>query len=184
MLKQHPEKNSNFVSAEGWILFAQVGRPHGLKGAFFLKTSDRRTTWDHYKNLLIELPQGFLPVKVLNSYNSGKALVVHLERPNSREEVEAFYNKNLFVHKDEIVIDQNEFLVAELTGFKVIDSEKGVIGEVSQVVCFGAQDNLEIKITNSDKMALFPFIDAFVKKVDKENRVIEIIYTPEFFEDI
>lgn len=168
---------------KGYIQFAQIGRPHGLKGAFFLKTEDKRTVWDGYKKLLLETPNGYIEKKVLKTYLSGNALAIMLEDLVNRNEIEPLYNKNIFVHKDEIHLKEDEYIVGNLIGFKVFAEEKGCIGAVKGISSFGAQDNLEIFITESKKTFLFPFIDSFVKNVNDSEERIDIVYVPEFLED-
>ena len=92
----------------GYINFAQVGRPHGLKGAFFLKTADNRTTWDGYKKLIVETNHGFLEKRVIKTYLSGKALVIVLDGFLNRNDVEPLYNKRIYVHQSEIEVNEDE----------------------------------------------------------------------------
>jgi 16S rRNA processing protein RimM len=167
----------------GYIQFAQIGRPHGLKGAFFLKTEDKRTLWDGYKTLLIETQTEFIEKKVLKTYLSGNALAIILESFLSRNDIEPLYNKKIFVHKNEIIIKEDEYIVSSLVGYKVYAKDKGFIGTITGVSSYGAQDNLEISIANSNKIFLFPFIDSFVTRVSESEERIDIIYVPEFFED-
>jgi 16S rRNA processing protein RimM len=167
----------------GYIQFAQFGRPHGLKGAFFLKTEDKRTEWDGYKLLLIETPQGFIEKKVIKSFLSGNALAIVLDGFDSRSQIEVLYNKKIFVHKNEIQLKEDEYIVGNLVGFKVYSEDKGFIGTVNGVSSYGAQDNLEILVAQTNKISLFPFIDSFVKRVSENEERIDIIYVPEFFED-
>jgi len=167
----------------GYINFAQVGRPHGLKGAFFLKTEDNRTTWDGYKKLIVETNHGFLEKKVLKTYLSGKALVIVLDGFLNRNEVEPLYNKKIYVHQSEIELKEDEYIVDKLIGFKVYAEDMGLVGTITGISSFGAQDNLEILSTNTKETFLFPFLDKFVKNIDEHNQRIEVIYIPEFFED-
>lgn len=164
-----------------YIQFASVGRPHGLKGAFFLKTEDRRKVWNQYQQLLLETPQGFIQKKVNKHYLSGDALVLELEGLNSRSEIESFYNKKIFVHKNEIKLEENEFLVHDLMNFSVICAQKGVLGEIIGVISYGAQENLEIKMIESKHVALYPFIDKYILSINYEKKQIEIEYLEEFF---
>ena len=142
-----------------YIQFASFGRPHGLKGGFFLKTSDRRKVWDGYKSLLVETQNGFVEKKVTKHYLSGEALVLELEGLNSRTEVEALYDKKIYVHKDFVVVNKDEYLVNDLINFSVISTsatnEKIIIGQVVGVISYGAQENLEIKLHNSN-VVLYP----------------------------
>lgn len=171
------------LRSKGYLQFAQVGRPHGLKGAFFLKTEDKRTEWDGYKTLLIETPQGFFEKKVLKTYLSGNALAILLEGFENRNQIEPLYHKKIFVHKDQINVKEDEYIVGTLIGYKVYSDDKGFIGTISGVSSYGAQDNLEISVAESNQIFLFPFIDSFVKRVSASEERIDIIYVPEFFED-
>lgn len=171
------------IDINEFLQFARVGRPHGLKGAFFLKTEDRRTKWDGYKELLIETKDGFLLKKVLKSYLSGNCLALILEDFTTKDQIEVLYDKKIYVHKNQIKVKKHEFLASELNGYQVYDSQRKLLGVVTGVVSFGAQDNLQIKTHNTQKEILFPFIEPFVISVDRENKSIEIIYVTEFFDE-
>lgn len=183
MIKKFSLEDEKLLRHKGYIQFAQVGRPHGLKGAFFLKTPDNRTEWDGYSQLLLQTNNGFYETKVIKSYTSGKALAIILAGIEQREAVEALYNKNIFVHETEIPIGEDEYLVANLIGFKVYAETKGYIGTIQGVSSFGAQDNLEIYIEKYKKVFLYPFIDSFVTQVSQQDRRVDIKYVPEFLED-
>jgi len=167
---------------EDYISFAQVGRPHGLQGAFFLKTPDRRREWDGYKKLFIETAEGYLEVHVSKAYTSNKGLVLQLKEITSINAIEELYDKKIYVHKSEIRVAENEFVVHALVGCFVISEDKKELGIVVAVSSFGAQENLEIKMTETGEHVLYPFLESFVKKVDTEKKLIEIVYIPEFFE--
>jgi 16S rRNA processing protein RimM len=183
MIKKFDLVDEEKLRNRGYIQFAQIGRPHGLKGAFFLKTEDKRTEWDGYKTLLIETPQGFIEKKVLKNYLSGNALAIVLDGFENRSHIEPLYNKKIFVHKDEIHVKEDEYIVGTLIGYKVYSEDKGFIGTIQGVSSYGAQDNLEILVEKSNKISLFPFIDTFVKRVSDSEERVDIIYVPEFFED-
>ena len=180
--KSDPKNRPRDLSDE-WIAFAQVGRPHGLKGAFFLKTPDRRTTWDHYKKLLLQTKDGLVSLQVLKAYVSGGAIAVVTDVLETREKVEVSYDAPLYVHRSEIQTTEDEYVVSDLLGLKVHCAEKGELGVVVAVVNFGAQENLEIKLTGTTRTIYFPFIEAFVKNVDNANGTLEIVYAPEFFDE-
>lgn len=177
-------KNKHASPGEEWILIAHVGRPHGLKGAFFVKTKDRRTEWGGYVNVLLECQAGFEPRNVLRTYVSGQALAMCLEGLENRETTESFYDKRMFVSRKEIAQAgaDEEYLVHDLEGMAVTAAGHGLLGHVVSVGNFGAQENLEIKLVGSEKTVFFPFIEPFVKNVDMETRSIEIEYVDTFFE--
>lgn len=166
-----------------WIPFAHVGRPHGLRGAFFLKTEDRRTAWDGYERLLLETPEGPKPLKILKAYVSGGALALQSDLLASREACEASYGRALFVHRDEIAAEENEYIVGDLLGAEVRDEAGTLRGTIVAVHNFGAQETLEIAVSGADRTVYFPFIEPFVVKVDPETRMVHISHATAFFED-
>jgi 16S rRNA processing protein RimM len=159
MTKENIKSPASRHSSLNYIHFAFIGRPHGLKGAFFLKTEDRRQIWDGYKSIFIEMPQGLVQHKVKKNYLSGNALAIELENISTREEVEALYLKKLFVDASQIKLKENEYLVHDLLNYSVINSEKKLLGKIVGVVSYGAQENLENKITDTQKNILYPFIE-------------------------
>ena len=173
----------NDLPGDGWLVFARVGRPHGLKGAFFLKTDDNRTEWDGYHGLLVEVEGGFSGCRVTKSYVSGGALAVQLDVLGGRTEVEAFYGARIFVHRSEIVLEVDEHLTGDLVGLQVVDETGTALGLVAGVASFGAQDNLRIVLPGRKEEVLFPYIEGFVLKVDLGARKLTVRHEPVFFEE-
>jgi len=169
---------------EGWLWVGQVGRPHGIRGAFFLKTEDNRVNWPGYKTLLLRNKQEKL-VQVDKTYVSGGKLALQLLGLSSREEIEALYNSHLFVSRDEIKLEEQEYLVAELVGCDVfVEGRTGVFGSVVAVHDFGAQETLEIRRTTGEEdTVLYPFTEDFVIDVDEPNKKITVKDEPAFLDE-
>jgi 16S rRNA processing protein RimM len=153
-----------------------------------------------YKLLLVETPHGFVEKKVLRHYLSADALVLELEGISSRQDVESLYDKKIFVHKSEIKLNEDEYLVHDLVSFEIVvrntlgmdpaaspvgsprdDKRHHVLGKIIGMISYGAQENLEIKMNDSNKVILYPFIDKYVHKIDYEKKQIEVEYLEEFF---
>ncbi|MCA2959062.1 MAG: 16S rRNA processing protein RimM [Silvanigrellales bacterium] len=173
----------NDLPGEGWLTFARVGRPHGLKGAFFLKTDDNRTEWDGYRDLRLEVEGGFSGCRVTKSYVSGGALAVQLDVFGSRTEVEAFSGARICVHRSEIALEADEHLTGDLVGLQVVDETGTALGKVAGVASFGAQDNLRIVVPGRKEEVLFPYIEGFVLKVDVGAGTVTVRHEPVFFEE-
>ena len=71
-------------------------------------------------------------------------------------------------------LNEDEFLIDELVGLDVFDSENGEkLGFVVGVSNNGASDLISVK-TKSKKVCLVPFVKAIVPIVDIKNKKIEI----------
>ena len=67
----------------------------------------------------------------------------------------------------------NKFYFHEVTGFRVVDEEKGDIGTVESVIDYPAQPLFQIMKDGTE--ILIPIVDPVIKEVDRENRTIHII---------
>lgn len=169
---------------EGLLWLGQVGRPHGVKGAFFLKTQDNRVEWPGYTTVMIGVQQA-RSAKVEKAYVSGGKLALQIEGLSSREQVESLYNGYLFVSRDQVKLDDSEFLVVDIVGSQVeIEGRVGVFGEVIAVHDFGAQETLEIKVKETGRGTIFyPFTEQFVLNFNPSNRAILLKDEPVFLDE-
>ncbi len=69
-------------------------------------------------------------------------------------------------------LDDKHFYDHEILGFTVIDSLKGDIGQVEQVIDLSV--NPLLQIMKGDKEVLIPFVDGLVEKVDRPNKTLYI----------
>ena len=70
-------------------------------------------------------------------------------------------------------LDENEFLIDELVGMSILDTEGNKLGFVVGVSNNGVNDLLSVK-TNSKNISLIPFIKEFIVSVDLKQKTITI----------
>jgi 16S rRNA processing protein RimM len=192
-----------------WLLFAEVGVPHGIKGAFFLMTSDRRTEAVEYGRVGISLPSGaksiqgraeIRPYQVRQSYTSGGRSVIALQSIDTRESAESLLGSKMYIPRHDIQLEAGEFLVGDLVGTSAFDESGICIGSIVAVHNFGAQVNLEIGCTStpqeetknatgqqaslagSSKTFYFPFLDQFIFKHDPVAKIIVLKNISDFMD--
>ena len=166
-----------------WIAFGSVGKAHGLKGAFFLKTNDNRSDWPGYKDLRLVTPKEILKCLATKHFVSSGHLALQLDCIGSLEVAEQLRGAELYVHRSEIRLDTGETLVADLVGLSVRDENGREWGKIASVVSFGAQQNLEIEVPGRSETVLFPYVESFVTSEDFVNKVVHIRYVAEFLEE-
>ena len=169
---------------DGLLWLGQLGRPHGVKGAFFLKTQDNRTEWPGYNSVYIG-PQSAKASVVRKAYLSGGKLALQIEGIESREQAEALYNAYLFVSRNQVDLGVSEYLVVDIVGSQVeIEGRVGVFGEVISVHDFGAQETLEIKLNNASGGTIYyPFTEQFVVEFNPAKRMILLKDEPVFLDE-
>lgn len=107
-----------------------------------------------------------------------KEYVVETYRKHKNFDMVVFkdnYNINLiehlkgsfvYINKDELKLDKNKFLSVDLIGFDVIINDK-TIGVIEDTLDTPANEVLVL-----DNNVMIPYVDAFIKKVDIENKKV------------
>ncbi|MDO4814131.1 MAG: ribosome maturation factor RimM [Gemella sp.] len=102
------------------------------------------------------------------------AFLVKFEGIDSIEEAEKFKNLQLKVDEEHLEeLEDGEFYFYEIIGCKVVDENDATIGEIVDILQTGANDVWVVK-TDKNKEVLIPYIEDVVKKIDIENKVINI----------
>jgi 16S rRNA processing protein RimM len=94
---------------------------------------------------------------------------------SSKEDADDLKGLELFILKDEIDTNEDEYLQEDLVGMNVFYENEN-IGQVTKVLNFGASDILEIKLLDN-KSVLIPFTDSFVDvNVDDKTVILKKSY--------
>lgn len=102
-------------------------------------------------------------------------VAIKLEGINSPEEASKYIHKILSIEDEDLMpLEENEYYIGDLRGISVINHDTGeCVGTLKDVIITGGNDVIDIE-TPESKQILVPMVHEFVKKVDVENRFIEI----------
>ena len=157
---------ANNKNTENLICIASIGKPRGLKGEFFLNS------YCNPKENILEYS---------NFYIKNNSI------PNFQiEYIKKFTNSKIYINKQDLPnLDDNEAYWFELIDMEVIDEDSGdLLGKVSSLNNFGAQDCLEInptKLSVDDEKRLIPFIrDEFIQSIEREKNIIYVNWDKTF----
>jgi 16S rRNA processing protein RimM len=149
--------------------FLNVGRivsTHGLKGNVkieLLTDFDSRLA----KGCKLRLKDEWVEVES-SKWQNGR-LVLKLAGINNIDQAKALQWEYLAVDaNEEVELEEDEFLVEDLVGLKVVTSDGKELGVVDEVAAYPAQDILVIG------ELMIPFVQEFVKNIDFDNEVITV----------
>ena len=149
---------------------------HGLKGEVKVGFSQTQ------RDFLSELDKVFLCVDheykefEVQSVRFVKSFaIIKFKELNDINDILQYKGCLIFTDKSTIreSLGENEFLIDELTGLDVFDTDGNKLGFVVGVSNNGATDLLSVK-TKSGKISLVPFVNALVPTVDIKNKKIII----------
>lgn len=100
-------------------------------------------------------------------------VIAKFEGVDTPEQAEKLRNKILYMHRDDLELDDDTYFIQDLIGIEVKDVEIGVIyGKIVDVMQTGANDVYVIK--GSDREYLVPAIADVVVSTDIDNNIMTI----------
>lgn len=100
-------------------------------------------------------------------------VIAKIESVDTPEDAAKLRNKILFMHRDDLELDENTYFIQDLIGVEVRDADSGfVYGTIADVMQTGANDVYVIK--GADREYLVPAIDDVVVSTDIDGNIMLI----------
>ena len=158
-----------------YLLVGTIVKTVGLKGEVRIYPSthfrDSRFKVGNHVLLLDENGQVWKKLTIKKHVKNGEMDQVIFEEISSIEEAQLFLKKDLFVEKDRSFLKKDEYFFDDLKGCQVYFDNATFIGEVTKVEEYSSYATLRVK-TGKDTFTLIPFVNAFIKEVDIEQKKI------------
>jgi 16S rRNA processing protein RimM len=167
------------------VCIANIGKPRGLKGEFFLNSfcSPKENILNYINDIFIE-NENKLSIEYIKKSNS--KFLAKLKNIDSVDEIKKYTNIKLYISSENLPqLKSEEVYWHDLEGMIVIGLNKNeILGEVKELNNFGANDYLIVKPTpNSvdEKERLIPFIkEKFIDSIDKKERVLKVYWQSDY----
>lgn len=165
---------------ENLVAIGYTKKPHGLKGE--LKVQIEELYLDDFleaETIFLDLRGKKLPF-FIESVREGNEILLKLEDVDSKEAADGLSSKEVFLRESDIIpLDEREMEPDDFTqfmGYQIKDTELGLIGEIEDVIEYPQQ--MMAALTYQDREILIPMNAAFIKEIQKENKII-IMELPE-----
>ena len=100
-------------------------------------------------------------------------VIAKIEGVNTPEEAEKLRNKMLFMHRDDLELDDDTYFIQDLIGMEVRDADSGfVYGKIDDVMQTGANDVYVVK--GNDREYLIPAIADVIVSTDIDSDIMTI----------
>ena len=160
---------------EDCFYLGKIVRKHSFKGEVVIKLdTDEPELYQGMESIFVDLGNNLIPFFIEKSLlQKGNQLRVQFEDVYTEEEADGILKADVYLPLDLLPkLSGNKFYFHEIIGFKVVDVNFGFVGVIEGVNDKTAQPLFEI--SNGDKEIFIPMIDDFIKKVDREKKVIEV----------
>jgi 16S rRNA processing protein RimM len=164
---------------EDCFYLGKIVKKHSFKGEVVIKLdTDEPELYKNMESVFVDLGNNLVPFFIeKSSLSKGVMLRVKFEDVDSEADAEAIMKSGIYLPLDLLPkLTGNKFYYHEVIGFTVIDANYGKVGEIININDSAAQPLFEID--RNGKEVFIPMIDDFIKKIDRENKVVEV-ETPE-----
>lgn len=151
------------------ILIAKILKPQGLKGELKCKLCNKN--YSVIENVTeVFLNDKVVPTRVINKAFRNGYLYLTLSTIDCREKAELLKNFNVYADRTMLIVPDDEIIISDIIGAKVLSENYEDIGELIDVQNYGSADILVINQYKREYMV--PFIKEIVKKIDVGAKVI------------
>lgn len=169
------EENRKKLKMNNYISVGKILNFHGVRGEAKVGYSrNQQEFMKSLKNVFILKDGVYMPFTVKSIKFNNKFAIIKFTGIDSVNEIIEY--KNCLVFVDETTVrenlDEDEFLIDELVGMKVLCEGKQV-GIVIGVSNNGVNDLLSVK-SNTQKVSLVPFVKAIVLDVNIKNKEVVV----------
>lgn len=161
------------MTKEECYQLGKITKPFGYKGQLVLFLDvDTPEDYAMLDSAFVEVKGNLIPYFFrLDSLNGNKAVATFEDLTPA--EAQALVGCDLFLPLSLLPkLTGNKFYFHEVTGFRVVDDEKGDIGTIKSIIDYPAQPLFQIMKDETE--ILIPVIDPVIKKVDRDSKTIFI----------
>jgi len=173
-------------TAERFLHIGEILRPHGLTGAVTVYSHTRPAIGIAGYSFwwLGDAPEDARRYRVARCWRHGRRILACLEGVDDVEGAGALRGLKVWIPADEVALDEDEYLWADLIGCEVVREDGRPLGQVIALSDFGAQDILRVRgVDDAGHRGewMLPFIEDVIVDVDAGARRI-VVRLPEGME--
>lgn len=162
------------MKKEDCFYLGRVAKTHGLKGEVTLKLDvDDTSAYAKMKHFFLEINKVLTPYFVEHIKMNGDKMFVKIKDIDTIEMAQNLVGKEAYLPMEMLPkLSGKQFYFHEIVGFTVVDTEKGVLGPVTEVLEYPTQAILQVM--KDKKEILIPILEHVIQHVDRDKKVLQI----------
>ncbi|MBQ7105087.1 MAG: 16S rRNA processing protein RimM [Bacilli bacterium] len=155
-----------------YIKIGKIVNTHGIKGELRIRSDFEYKDRVFIKGFNLYIGKDKIKEEI-NTYRHHKEFeMVTFNEYNNINQVLKYLKEDVYIIKEDLKLNNDEYLEEELIGFKVIDNNE-VVGEVLNITKTSPTNKI-MEINYRGKRVLLPYHKDFILKLDLQNRKIEV----------
>ena len=158
----NPSRDLLVGDEDRWLSIGAVGKPHGLRGAFFVSGRSEPIPESCETVVLGDDPTSGRVCVVVPSSLLPDRPVMALQEYSDRTAIEAIRGTKVWIPRSSLPIDEGaEFLWSDVTGAEVYDAAGILMGRIVDMANYGASDIAVIEDDKGNRLEM-PFVGVYV----------------------
>lgn len=127
----------------------------------------------NWNQFFLEINQKLVPFFITSIQISNNIGIVKFEDINSIEDTDSIISAPIYL-PDELLppLEEGQFYYHEVIGYKIQDSALGFVGEITDIITLPKNEIFSFIYQGVEVLA--PLNDAVIRKIDHENKVVEV----------
>ena len=152
----------------------RVAKTHGIKGEVTIKLDvDDPSDYLDMKYFFLEINKVLTPFFVEKITMSGDKFFIAIQDMKTIEAAQHLVGKSVYLPLEMLPkLSGKQFYFHEIVGFMVVDTEKGELGPVAEVLEYPTQAILQVM--KDKKEILIPILDQVIQNVDRDKKILTI----------
>ena len=131
--------------ADRWLMLGRVGRPHGMRGHFFVSGRSEPIPRSYGEVRIGQRPETAEPARLEASFLRGGRPVLLCSLAQDRRAAQQLTHQFIWIRRCQLPAPaQDEFLWADLEGRRLVDVDGVCLGTIKKVYNLGASDLMEV----------------------------------------
>ncbi|AJR02613.1 ribosome maturation factor RimM [Siansivirga zeaxanthinifaciens] len=162
----------------------KIVKKYSFKGELLIKLdTDQPELYEELDALFLDINNNLIPYFIESSQlHKSNLLRVQFEDVETEADAEALIKTEVFLPLEFLPkLEGNKFYFHEIIGFKMMDENYGIVGEITGVNDSTSQSLFEVE--NQGREILIPMNDEFIVRVERDTKTI-VVNTPEGLIDL
>ena len=155
-----------------YIYIGKIVNTHGIKGELRILSDFEHKEKVFLPNFNFYIGKNKRKERVVTYRHHKVFEMVTFDGYNDINQVLKYLNEDVYVLKDDIKLDENEYLDSDLVGMSIIENDQ-VIGTITNIT-YASKNNKLIEASINNKKVYIPFNDEFVLDINLQDKVIRV----------
>ena len=141
----------------------------GIKGELKVLTNFDKKELVYKVGMPIKIKEEDLTITSIRVHKN--YYLIRVNDINDINKITKYIGYNIYVKKEDIILEEDDYLLEELIGATVIEGNKN-IGKVTEI--YTSNYNNYVKVLYNKKSFLIPIIKEYIIKFDREKKILYI----------